>query len=275
MLSGLRAGPAGGAAASVPAVRTHNALAVASLIEDAGGIEEYEFSVCMAWARRCTTRSLPSARRVCRVYAPVGGHRDLLAYLVRRLLENGANSSFVSVAADARVPVEQILERPQARIGDQNHPRNPNIPLPRDLFRPLRKNSAGVEFGDPADLARLLADVAAADIGRARAAPLIDGIAVEGRHRPLRSPIDAINSIDDVSLGEVIEGDEAIVGSAMAAAQAAFVAWSATPVAERAAALDRAADLIEADRGAMIALLQAEGGKTIDDAVSEVREAAD
>src|ERR1700749_3313164 len=104
---------------------------------------------------------------------------------------------------------------------------------------PLRKNSAGVEFGDPADLARLLADIAAADIGRARAAPLIDGIAVEGRHRTLRSPIDVIDSIDDVSLGEVIEGDAAIVTSAMAAAQAGFAAWSATPAAVSAAAPER------------------------------------
>jgi len=259
-----------------PQFGTHNALTVASLIEDAGGVTGYEFQRLHGMGEALYDALLADAPgALCRVYAPVGGHRDLLAYLVRRLLENGANSSFVSVAADARVPVEQILERPQARIGDEKHARNPKIPLPRDLFLPLRKNSAGVEFGDPADLARLLADIAAADIGRARAAPLIDGIAVEGRHRTLRSPIDAIDSIDDVSLGDVIEGDAAIVTSAMAAAQAGFAAWSATSVAQRAAALERAADLIETDRGALIALLQSEGGKTIDDAVSEVREAAD
>ena len=88
----------------------------------------------------------------CRVYAPVGGHRDLLAYLVRRLLENGANSSFVSVAADPSVPIEDILKRPQAWIGDAAHARHPHIPLPRDLYRPARLNSAGVEFGDRAAL---------------------------------------------------------------------------------------------------------------------------
>ncbi len=260
----------------LPQFGTHNALTVASLIEDAGGVEGYEFQRLHGMGEALYDALLADApAALCRVYAPVGGHRDLLAYLVRRLLENGANSSFVSAAADARVPVEQILERPQARIGDEKHARNPNIPLPRDLFLPMRKNSPGVEFGDPADLARLLADVAAADIGRARAAPLIDGIAVEGRHRPVRSPIDVINSIDDVSIGEAVEGDAAIVTSAMAAAQAGFAAWSATPVGQRAAALERAADLIEADRGALIALLQAEGGKSIDDAVAEVREAAD
>ena len=260
----------------LPQFGTHNALTVASLIEDAGGVDGYEFQRLHGMGEALYDALLADApAALCRVYAPVGGHRDLLAYLVRRLLENGANSSFVSVAADARVPVEQILERPQARIGDEKHARNPNIPLPRNLFLPLRRNSAGVEFGDPADLARLLAEISAADLSRLRAAPLIDGIAVEGRHRQVRSPIDAIDSIDDVSLGEVIEGDAAIVTSAMAAARAGFAAWSATPVAVRAAALERAADLIEADRGALIALLQAEGGKTIDDAVAEVREAAD
>src|SRR6267154_99454 len=86
----------------------------------------------------------------CRVYAPVGGHRDLLAYLVRRLLENGANSSFVAVAADPSVPVSEILRRPQDWIADASHARHPRIPLPRDLYAPARRNSEGVEFGDRA-----------------------------------------------------------------------------------------------------------------------------
>src|SRR5438105_8118502 len=86
----------------------------------------------------------------CLVYAPVGGHRDLLAYLVRRLLENGANSSFVSVAADARVPIADILKRPRSWIGDAGAARHPRIALPRDLYGPTRKNSTGVELGDRA-----------------------------------------------------------------------------------------------------------------------------
>jgi RHH-type proline utilization regulon transcriptional repressor/proline dehydrogenase/delta 1-pyrroline-5-carboxylate dehydrogenase len=254
----------------LPQFGTHNALTVASLIEDAGGLTGYEFQRLHGMGEALYDALLADApKALCRVYAPVGGHRDLLAYLVRRLLENGANSSFVSVAADARVPVAQILQRPQARIGDENHACNPKIPLPRDLFLPVRRNSTGVEFGDSAALARLLGDIAAADISSARAAPLIDGVAVEGHHRLVHSPI------DDVSIGEVIEGDAAIVASAMAAAQAGFAAWSATPVTHRALALERAANAIEDDRGALIALLQTEGGKTIDDAVAEVREAAD
>ena len=128
---------------------------------------------------------------VCRVYAPVGGHRDLLAYLVRRLLENGANSSFVSVAADARVPVETILQRPQSRIGAASAARNPNIPLPRDLFMPPRRNSAGIEFGDRASFEQPAAPTSRRPSGlRPSAAPIVDGIDVQGRHRTLISPID-------------------------------------------------------------------------------------
>src|SRR5438105_13925222 len=95
----------------------------------------------------------------CLVYAPVGRHRDLLAYLVRRLLENGANSSFVSVAADPSVPVGEILKRPQAWIADVRHARHPRIPLPRNLYGASRVNSAGVEFGDRAGHEALLGGV--------------------------------------------------------------------------------------------------------------------
>ena len=153
----------------LPQFGTHNALTVASIIEDAGGVAGYEFQRLHGMGEALYEALLADApAALCRVYAPVGGHRDLLAYLVRRLLENGANSSFVSVAADAHVPVEHILQRPQARIGDEKHARNPNIPLPRNLFLPLRRNSAGMEFGDPADFERLLAEISAADLSRLR-----------------------------------------------------------------------------------------------------------
>src|SRR6478672_1897629 len=110
----------------------------------------------------------------CRVYAPVGGYADLLAYLVRRLLENGANSSFVSAAADPDVPVETILRRPQSWIDDESHARHSHIPLPRNLFEPDRRNSTGVEFGDGAALAALLAEIKMA-VQTADARALIDG----------------------------------------------------------------------------------------------------
>lgn len=222
-----------------PQFATHNALTVAGIIEEAGGVAGYEFQRLHGMGEalyRALLEEMPQA--VLRVYAPVGGHADLLAYLVRRLLENGANSSFVSLAGDPSVPVAEVLRRPQQWIPDARAARHPHIPLPRDLYAPERKNSAGVEFGDGASLAALLDEIARAKPGTAPPAA--------------RDPAEA-----------------------MKATQAGFADWNATPLATRASALERAGDLIEAQRGALIALLQSEGGKTIEDCVSEVREATD
>jgi len=220
-----------------PQFATHNALTVASVIEEAGGVEGYEFQRLHGMGEALYESLIEETGVACRVYAPVGGHRDLLAYLVRRLLENGANSSFVSVAADPSVPVADILKRPQAWIADAGHARHRRIPLPRDLYGPLRKNSAGVEFGDGASLAALLSGVKSA-------APLA------------------------LARGEA-------AADALAGAAQGFASWNETPVEERAAALERTADLYERNRDALIALLQSEGGKTLDDALAEVREAVD
>ena len=252
-----------------PQFATHNALTVACVIEDAGGSSGYEFQRLHGMGEalyEALLAELPDLN--CRIYAPVGGHANLLAYLVRRLLENGANSSFVSVAADPSVPVETILRRPQSWIGDASHARHSHIPLPRDLFGASRRNSSGIEFGDSAALEALVAEVRSAP-KVAVAKPLIDGSAATGRERAVNSPVDG------AVIGAVQEGDEALVAAAMASAQAAFPAWSSIPVAERAAALERAGDLMEQNRGRLIALLQSEAGKTIDDCVSEVREAVD
>ena len=252
-----------------PQFATHNALTVACVIEDAGGTGGYEFQRLHGMGEALYDALLAELPDLsCRVYAPVGGHADLLAYLVRRLLENGANSSFVSVAADPSVPVETILRRPQSWINDASHARHSHIPLPRDLFGASRRNSSGIEFGDSAALEALVAEVRSAP-KVAVAKPLIDGSAVTGRERAVNSPVDG------AVIGAVQEGDEALVATAMASAQAAFPAWSSIPVAERAAALERAGDLMEQNRGRLIALLQSEAGKTIDDCVSEVREAVD
>jgi RHH-type proline utilization regulon transcriptional repressor/proline dehydrogenase/delta 1-pyrroline-5-carboxylate dehydrogenase len=252
-----------------PQFATHNALTVACVIEDAGGTGDYEFQRLHGMGEALYGALLAELPQLsCRVYAPVGGHADLLAYLVRRLLENGANSSFVSVAADPSVPIETILRRPQSWIGGASHARHSHIPLPRDLFSAARRNSAGVEFGDSTAVEALVAEVRSAPkISDAK--PLIDGTAAAGRERAVNSPIDG------AVIGAVQEGDESLVAAAIASAQRAFSAWNATPVAERAAALERAGDLIEHNRGRLIALLQSEGGKTIDDCVSEVREAVD
>jgi RHH-type proline utilization regulon transcriptional repressor/proline dehydrogenase/delta 1-pyrroline-5-carboxylate dehydrogenase len=252
-----------------PQFATHNALTVACVIEDAGGTRGYEFQRLHGMGEAlydCLLDDLPDL--TCRVYAPVGGYSDLLAYLVRRLLENGANSSFVSVAADPAVPIEAILRRPQSWIFDESHARHSHIPLPRDLFGPARCNSTGIEFGDRASLETLLEEIhAASQVTSAKS--LIDGAPVAGHERPVISPIDG------QQIGTAQEGDATIVAAALAAAHAAFHPWNATPIADRASALERVGDLIEQNRGKLITLLQVEGGKTIDDCVSEVREAAD
>ena len=253
-----------------PQFATHNALTVASVIEEARGVDGYEFQRLHGMGEVLYEKlleDLPDA--ACRVYAPVGSHRELLAYLVRRLLENGANSSFVAVAADPKVPVEDILKRPQAWVASPEQARHPHIPLPRDLYRPSRQNSSGVEFGDRVALAALRSEIAGAVPKDAKAVPLIDGKAAGGKTRPVLSPIDG------AVVGQVTEADAATATKAMAAAQAGFAAWNATPVERRADILERAGELLEASRGRLIALMQAEGGKTLDDALSELREAVD
>ncbi|MDC7984921.1 bifunctional proline dehydrogenase/L-glutamate gamma-semialdehyde dehydrogenase PutA, partial [Rhodoplanes sp. TEM] len=251
----------------VPQFATHNALTVASVIEIAGGTAGYEFQRLHGMGEALYERLLadePDA--TCRIYAPVGEHRDLLAYLVRRLLENGANSSFVSRAADPAVPLDAVLKSPEAIVGSATQARNPRLPPPCDIH-PGRRTADGVELGHAASLAALCAEARLPDA--AAAAPLVDGVALPGHVREVASPIDG------ATIGTVTEADEAIVIAAMAAAEAGFPTWDATPLETRAAALLAAADLIEQDRGPLIALLQAEGGKTLDDAVAEIREAVD
>jgi RHH-type proline utilization regulon transcriptional repressor/proline dehydrogenase/delta 1-pyrroline-5-carboxylate dehydrogenase len=254
-----------------PQFATHNALTVASIIERAGGVDDYEFQRLHGMGEVLYGRLIedhPGA--ACRTYAPVGGHRDLLAYLVRRLLENGANSSFVSVAADPDVPVASLLKRPSDIVESPQAARNPHLPLPRDLYGPGRRNSSGVEFGHRASLEELLAEIAEGAKKRFRAEPVVNGRSLPGAERAVVSPAD-----NRTEVGHVVEPAPESVEAAMQAARAGFRAWSETPVAVRAAALEKASDLLEARRGALIHLLQTEAGKTIDDALSEVREAVD
>ena len=155
-----------------PQFATHNALTVAGVIEDAGGVEGYEFQRLHGMGDAMYHALIAeNPKLTARVYAPVGGYADLLAYLVRRLLENGANSSFVSVAADPNVPIADLLKTPRDLIGDPQHARHSHIPLPRDLFGAERRNSSGVEFGERAALDGLLAEIkAASPVIRSRAA---------------------------------------------------------------------------------------------------------
>lgn len=255
----------------VPQFATHNALTVATVAEMAGDAEGYEFQRLHGMGEALYERLLADkAGYACRTYAPVGGHQDLLAYLVRRLLENGANSSFVSVSGDPDVPVSALLVPPADTIGSAGAARHRRIPLPADLYGPGRKNSTGVEFGHAQSLHDLLAEVAAAAAKPfPEASAIIDGKTGGGATRAVLSPIDG------KTIGTVAEADAALADRAMKAARAGFPAWNATPARQRAAALRKAADLMEERRGLLLALLQAEAGKTLDDAIAELREAVD
>ena len=253
-----------------PQFATHNALTVASVIERAGGTEGYEFQRLHGMGDALYASLLETYPQIgVRTYAPVGVHRDLLAYLVRRLLENGANSSFVSVAADADVPVETLLKRPSAIVEKPARARNASLPLPANLFGPARKNSAGLEFGHAATLAALVEEVQAQHVPGA-AAPIIDGKTLGSADRIAVSPVDGIRAVGRVTEAGVEQADLAIV-----AAAAGFRAWSSTSAVARASVLERAASLLETRREKFLALLAEEGGKTLDDGIAEIREAVD
>jgi RHH-type transcriptional regulator, proline utilization regulon repressor / proline dehydrogenase / delta 1-pyrroline-5-carboxylate dehydrogenase len=253
-----------------PQFATHNALTVATVLELAGDDGGFEFQRLHGMGEALYARLGEDRPELAyRTYAPVGSHRDLLAYLVRRLLENGANSSFVAVAADDTVPVATLLRRPAELIGTADNARHPNIPLPCDLYRPQRPNSHGIEFGERAALSELLSAVTA-DNAVVAAAPLIDGQTRTGAARELVSPIDLATSV-----GSVIDATPEYANEAVATAREGFKAWSRTPAGKRAEMLEKAAHLLEQRRAHFIALLQSEGGKTLDDALAEVREAVD
>jgi RHH-type proline utilization regulon transcriptional repressor/proline dehydrogenase/delta 1-pyrroline-5-carboxylate dehydrogenase len=253
-----------------PQFATHNALTVATILELAGGERGFEFQRLHGMGEALYAQLSKDLSDVAhRTYAPVGSHRDLLAYLVRRLLENGANSSFVALAADDAVPAATLLRRPADVIGTAENARHPNIPLPSDLYQPQRKNSRGIEFGDRAALDKLLSAVAAETVPVA-AATLINGQTGAGVARQIVSPIDQTTQV-----GSLIEPTLEDVNATMAAARDGFVSWSRTSADARAKILERAGDLLEQRSARFIALLQCEGGKTLDDAVSEVREAID
>ena len=254
-----------------PQFATHNALTLASIVERAAGVDGYEFQRLHGMGQVLYDTALDELPGLsCRIYAPVGSHRDLLAYLVRRLLENGANSSFVSAVADPSTPIETLLARPADLIGKSSRARHTSVPLPATLFGQLRANSRGMEFGHHASLAELLVGIRLASQHSWMAAPVVDGSPIAGPKRRLVSPIDG-----RTETGCVYEADPATVERAIDVARHGFRTWVRIPVDLRAHALERAADAFEASRGEMVHLLQVEAGKTIEDAIAELREAVD
>ncbi|MFN7176251.1 MAG: bifunctional proline dehydrogenase/L-glutamate gamma-semialdehyde dehydrogenase PutA [Thermaurantiacus sp.] len=254
---------------------SHNALTVATIVEWAAhmrgpSFRDFEFQRLHGMGDGLYERLVTEDGYRCRLYAPVGGHRDLLAYLVRRLLENGANSSFVHQLADPRVGEVALLADPAEKVARTGGTPHPSIPMPADLFQPERGNSRGIDLGDRETLAATSDAVERARKGRFRAAPLVSGKTRGDDQHAVRNPADPGDRI-----GTVIESGAGDVEAALAAAAAAHRGWDAAGVEVRAKALERLADRLEADTTALLALLQAEAGKTLPDALAEVREAVD
>jgi len=256
-----------------PAFATHNAYTIGA-IKALAGEAEFEFQRLHGmgedvYAELAKFEAASGNRRTpVRIYAPVGGHKELLAYLVRRLLENGANSSFVNRMADAEVPVGDLIGDPVAELAALNPRRNPAIPLPGDIF-PGRRNSAGVDLADPLLRTPLLAHLDELAALRWEAEPTTVAGAAEPAQE-IRSP-----QGNDRIVGTIRNASAADVAFAAERAAKAQPGWNALGGAERAALLDKAADAFEAHTPEFLSLCQREAGKTLVDAVLELREAVD
>jgi RHH-type proline utilization regulon transcriptional repressor/proline dehydrogenase/delta 1-pyrroline-5-carboxylate dehydrogenase len=253
-----------------PQFGTHNAYTVASILQMAGG-RDFEFQRLHGMAEELYAEITGAQySRNCRVYAPVGSHEDLLAYLVRRLLENGANSSFVHRIVDPTVPIDSLIQDPVAYVDSLNQKKHPNIPLPPDLFGAERKNSKGLDLSNLLLLDDLLPKLEKISGALHTARPIISGIEITGTETAVFNPAN-----HNQKIGTVTEAGEGDVEKAVTAAHEFFPEWNATSVSARAACLERAADLLEEHMPALMALAITEAGKTIGDAVAEVREAVD
>ncbi|HSC23013.1 MAG TPA: bifunctional proline dehydrogenase/L-glutamate gamma-semialdehyde dehydrogenase PutA, partial [Casimicrobiaceae bacterium] len=254
-----------------PMFATHNAHTIAWVSEHAARatVEAFEFQRLFGMGEPLYRHVLADhPHAACRVYAPVGGHRDLLPYLVRRLLENGANTSFVNRIGDPAVAIDEVVADPLARARTLDFAPAPRIALPIDLFAPERRNSQGVALADQRAMRVLDEAIAASASMQWTAAPTI-GAATSGA-RDVASPTDC-----RVTIGRVVDATFANVDEALARLVPGQRGWDARAANERAAILDRAADAIEAQRPLFVAMLAREAGKTRSAAIAEVREAAD
>ncbi len=267
-----------------PQFATHNAHSLAAIHAMADPATwfpgQYEFQCLHGMGEPLYEQVVGAARldRPCRVYAPVGTHETLLAYLVRRLLENGANTSFVNRIADPGLPLGELLRDPVAQVealaareGVVGAP-HPAIPLPLDLYGAARRNSRGLDLADEQQLTTLAANLAEAARLPQQAAPMLADAegATSGVTSPIVNPADA----DDL-VGQVREASHAEVDAAVREAVAFAPTWAATAPYSRATLLEAVADQLEAHTPALLALLVREAGKTCANAIAEIREAVD
>jgi RHH-type proline utilization regulon transcriptional repressor/proline dehydrogenase/delta 1-pyrroline-5-carboxylate dehydrogenase len=267
-----------------PQFATHNAHTLAAIYQLAGNNYypgQYEFQCLHGMGEPLYEQGVGKVadgklNRPCRIYAPVGTHETLLAYLVRRLLENGANTSFVNRIADNSLPIDELIADPVAAVekmglseGTIGLP-HPKIPLPRDLYGNSRANSAGLDMANEHRLASLSSALLSGAAQPYLAQPLIDGELKPAATQPVLNPAAA----NDV-VGQVRDASEQEVSQALDAAVNAGPIWFATPPQERAAILERAAQNMESQMQQLLGILVREAGKTYSNAIAEVREAVD
>ncbi len=253
-----------------PQFATHNAHTISMIRELGGNSDQYEYQRLHGMGRELYDEVLanPGFRGACRVYAPVGSHKDLLPYLVRRLLENGANTSFVNRIVDERLPPEQVVADPIEELRGLERIPHPRIPLPADLYGEARRNSGGINWPAEPVIAALGSEMSEVGAGRWRAAPV--PATETGTSRPVFSPADQGDHV-----GEVTEASPSAASAAIDRALAVQPDWDRRGALERADLLDAVADSLESHRVELMALCAREAGKTLKDGLAEVREAAD
>ena len=256
-----------------PQFATHNAQTLSTIYTWAkrDGITDYEFQCLHGMGETLYDQVVgpDNLDKPCRIYAPVGSHETLLAYLVRRLLENGANSSFVNQIVDESVAIDSLIRDPLEQARLQGGLPHPSIPLPLDMFGSERRNSAGLDLSNEDTLRTLATGLAQQQ--QWQAAPLIDGaVSLNGPAHMLHNPAQH----DDV-VGKVMEAGPADVETALASASAYAMDWQTTEPSIRAQALQRAADLFEEHHIELMALAVREAGKSLPNAIAEIREAVD
>ncbi|MBZ0328959.1 bifunctional proline dehydrogenase/L-glutamate gamma-semialdehyde dehydrogenase PutA [Halomonas sp. ANAO-440] len=258
-----------------PQFATHNAHTISTILElsnEAGRSFEFQRLHGMGEALYDAALKRAPEGTYCRIYAPVGAHKDLLPYLVRRLLENGANSSFVHQLVDPKVPVESLCVHPVESLRQYASYANPRIPLPKDIFGEKRRNSKGVNLNVRSHYQPLMDAMAGFMDKTYEAVPLL---AFEvprdaANTQVVNSPYDRNRQVGSVQWTNKEQASRAVD-----AAWAAFPRWDATPVTERAAIIRRLGDLMEENLAELMTLCSREGGKLLTDGVDEIREAVD
>lgn len=254
-----------------PQFATHNAYTIAAILEIAGATE-FEFQRLHGMGEALHGKVLEEYPHLkCRIYAPTGRYQELLPYLIRRMLENGSSTSFIHQVGNPDVPLDTVLKNPVDHTQELKMMPNPQVPLPHSIYTEVeRKNSSGLDLGNLKQLRQMETALAPYKDKTWDAAPIINGKLQPGEAITTYRPFDTSTPV-----GSVIEATAEHIEQALASAHAAFPDWNHTLPETRAAILEKAADMLESHREELIALCIHEAGKTLMDAIAEIREAAD